>query len=115
MSDGNSRLISRRDLFKRTAAVGAAAVGTGWALAACDGGGDGEKELSCTDVSGLKSSEIQTRSSLQYVDKSSKPDQNCANCQFYEPKGKNQCGGCTVVPGPIHPKGWCTSWAAKQA
>lgn len=73
--------------------------------------GGGSEELSCTDTSGLSDSDIKTRKSLNYVDKSEKEGENCANCRLYEkPKNEGECGGCSVVPGPIHPDGWCSSW-----
>ena len=33
--------------------------------------------------------------------------------RHYKAGGKNECGGCTLVKGPIHPQGYCNSWAAK--
>ncbi|MBW2629495.1 MAG: high-potential iron-sulfur protein [Deltaproteobacteria bacterium] len=39
--------------------------------------------------------------------------QSCSNCAFYKVGKENQCGGCTLVKGPIHPLGYCNSWAAK--
>lgn len=73
------------------------------------GGGSGE--LSCTDTSGLSDSEMTTRKSLNYVDQSEKKGEYCSNCRLYKkPKKEGECGGCSVVPGPIHPDGWCSSW-----
>lgn len=84
-------------------------------------GGGSEKtaqkggDLDCTDTSGLKDSEIKTRESLKYVDKSTKPDKTCANCNLYEaPDSEGSCGGCSVVPGPINPAGYCNSWVKKS-
>ncbi|MFW5967010.1 MAG: high-potential iron-sulfur protein [Persicimonas sp.] len=117
--------LNRRDFFKRAALLGAAAAGAGSLLAACerpsDNGGDegakAEKEsevpddLECDDVSDLEESEIKTRESLEYTDESPEEDEFCDNCNLYtEPEEPGECGGCTTVPGPIHPKGWCTAW-----
>lgn len=115
MADRDDKL-TRRELFRRSAVLGAVAAGGGSLLAACgDDGNGGEGELTCTDTSGLKQAQIQTRKSLKYTDTSTKKDQNCANCNFYKaPQQKGGCGTCTVVPGPIHPEGWCSSWAKKQ-
>jgi hypothetical protein len=110
MADEHGKLITRRQLLRRTMAVGAAVAGSGF-LVACD---SKDEELSCEDVSGLSADEQQRRTALQYTDATQKPDQRCDNCQFYEDKGADQCGGCTILPGPVHPKGWCASWAAKQ-
>jgi hypothetical protein len=113
MSEDNK--LSRRDWFKRSGVVGLAVLGSGAALTACDSGNGGGDKLTCTDTSGLKQSAIQTRKSLKYTDKSPKEGKTCANCNFYEPpKQQGKCGSCTVVKGPIHPDGYCTSWAKKQ-
>ena len=68
-------------------------------------------------LNGLEPAAVQTRNSLAYVDASPHgAAKNCTNCQFYEAApSAGQCGGCTIVPGPIHPEGYCNSWAAKQA
>lgn len=127
--------VSRRDFFKRAAIIGASVAGAGAVLSACkknggdakgqdkggSGGGEASKsadkgngELTCTDTSGLTDAEKKTRESLKYVDKSPKPDKNCANCKLYtEPEQEGECGGCTVMAGPIHPDGYCISWQAK--
>jgi hypothetical protein len=69
--------------------------------------------FSCTDVSNLTKEQIQTRKALQYVDASPHAEKRCNGCQLFEPPGDSEeCGGCQVVPGPIHPKGYCTSWIA---
>jgi hypothetical protein len=53
------------------------------------------------------------RISFEYVDSSVYgAAQDCRNCEFWtavEP-GQN-CGGCTLIAGPISPYGWCTAWA----
>ncbi len=120
---------SRRDFLQKLAALGTAGVITPAVLSAC-GGGDGaeagatqaqngdtaEANFSCTDTSGLTDAQIQQRESVNYVDESPNPEQLCSNCQLYtEPEEGAQCGGCQVVPGPIHPDGWCDLWVAQQA
>lgn len=70
-----------------------------------------ETTISCTDVSGLTEQQIQTRKSLQYVDSSPHAAKRCNNCKLFKPPAAGEeCGGCQVVPGPIHPKGYCTAW-----
>jgi high potential iron-sulfur protein len=39
---------------------------------------------------------------------SPKGSQNCANCKLFVPPSS-----CTLVEGPISPKGWCKFWVAK--
>lgn len=110
MADRESKLITRRQLLRRTFAAGAAVAGSSFLLA-CD---SDDGELSCDDVSGLSADEQQQREALQYTDDSPKPDQHCDDCQFYVDKGADQCGECTIMPGPVHPKGWCASYAPQQ-
>lgn len=67
--------------------------------------------FSCTDISNLTEKQIQTRKALEYVEDSPHADKRCNNCRLFEPPGEgDECGGCQVVPGPIHPKGYCTAW-----
>ncbi|MGM0559415.1 MAG: high-potential iron-sulfur protein [Myxococcota bacterium] len=73
---------------------------------------DTSTELDCTDTEGLSKAEIKVRESLKYTDESPKPDQFCDNCALWKPAdSENSCGGCQIMAGPIHPKGWCTAWA----
>lgn len=126
MRDENQNT-SRRRFIQKLTALGTAGVLTPVVLSAC-GGGDGaetggtpgggqaEAGFSCTDTSGLTDAQIQQRENTNYVDESPNPDQLCSNCQLYtEPEEGAQCGGCQVVPGPIHPDGYCDLWVAAQA
>lgn len=123
MPDENQNT-SRREFLQKLTALGTAGVITPVVLSAC-GGGDGEETanagggnsgFSCTDTTGLTDAEIQQRESVNYVDDSPNEDQLCSNCQLYtEPEPGAQCGGCQVVPGPIHPDGYCDLWVARQA
>ncbi len=71
-------------------------------------------ELHCDDLSGLSEEDSKLRLALNYQDVSPHGDnKNCASCSFYRPGKKNECGQCTLVKGPIHPQGYCDSWAAK--
>jgi len=68
----------------------------------------------CTDTSGLSSDEIQARTVLAYGDASPFPDKTCAGCQQYVAPAKSSdgdCGACKVLKGPIHPRGYCKSFA----
>ena len=121
--------VSRRSFLQRLSALGIVGVGASTVLSAC-GGGDGggedaasgntassDADFSCDDLSGLTDQEISTRETqmeaLQYVEASPNPDQNCANCSFWQaPEGDANCGGCQLFPGPVHPEGWCNSWVA---
>ena len=53
--------------------------------------------------------------SLQYVARSAKPEQNCANCQFYTAQ-EGKLGKCQLfAEGLVEAGGWCASWAKKVA
>lgn len=97
-------------LTRREALRGGISLLTGAVLVAC-----GKKELRCFDTAGLTAAEIQNRTNLKYVDATPDPAKPCEGCQFYTPAAPDQCGGCTVLKGPIHPRGYCTSWAPKKA
>lgn len=78
--------------------------------------GCGEKALTCTDTTGLTPQQVAQRKGLQYVDKSTVADKNCTNCQFYQAASDpKSCGGCQIMPGVVHPDGYCSSWAEKQS
>lgn len=71
-------------------------------------------EFSCNDVSALDDQDAELRAALEYVDRSPHDTtKNCASCAFYVAGKANECGQCTLVKGPIHPLGYCNSWAAK--
>ena len=73
-----------------------------------------KEPLVCSDASGLKPNDAELRSALEYQDASPHGEtKNCSNCAFYVAGPKNECGQCTLVKGPIHPLGYCSSWAMK--
>lgn len=117
--------------------VGAIGIGSSALLSAC-GGGNKEKAASssseskemtseksdmastasdpCEDLSGLDDSQKKMRETLKYTGKSPYPDKRCDNCNFFTaPEAGKSCGSCSIVAGPINPKGHCTSWVAKQS
>ncbi len=132
--------ISRKDFLKRISMVGAIGIGSSALLSAC-GGGNKEKSASsstesksmssdksdmasnesaaadpCTDLSSLSDSQKKMRETLKYTGKSPYPDKRCDNCNFFTaPESGKSCGSCSIVAGPINPKGHCTSWVAKQS
>ena len=122
MSD--SKPLNRREFLERAALLGALTVGAGTLLAACEQPAptNGEEpapaaengDFSCDspeDVAGLSEAEMQTREANNYVDQTPNPEQRCDNCALWEdPAAGEDCGGCSVVAGPIHPAGWCQIW-----
>lgn len=96
-----SSLSRRRLLFVSASAL--ALLG-----AACKSSGP----ASCTDVSGLEPDELNARNALGYVDRTPDPTKPCIKCQQYVPApAADQCGGCKVLKGPIHPQGYCKVFA----
>ncbi|MCA9581510.1 MAG: high-potential iron-sulfur protein [Myxococcales bacterium] len=104
--------MKRRDWIKRTVSLPVVMSGAAAFVVAC-GGEEKKAALSCTDVSGLSDADKTMRAQQEYSDKSSKPDQSCSNCNFYQAAGQGACGTCQVIKGPIHPAGWCKLWAKK--
>ena len=69
---------------------------------------------SCNDVSGLTPDQQNTRNTLGYIDTSDQPGKNCAKCaQFVAPPKEDACGGCKVLPGTVHPNGYCRAFTPK--
>ncbi len=107
----DEKLISRRDLLQRSAAVGALAVFGG--AAACS---KQPAALVCTDTSGLAPADVTVRTTLGYTDVSVEAGKMCSNCQQFVPAAAaNTCGTCKILTGPINPKGYCKSYVAKPA
>lgn len=70
-----------------------------------------EQVIPCPNQESLSDQEKTIRTSLKYVDASVISGRTCDNCKLYtRPLPGASCGGCKVVPGPIHPKGHCTAW-----
>lgn len=127
MSD-DKKTLNRREFLERAALVGAVALGAGSFLTACETQtedteeteeattGVEESDFSCDDeaaLADLSEGDIEQRENVEYTDASPNAEEVCDNCVFWEdPEGDAQCGGCTAVPGPIHPNGWCNLWTA---
>ncbi|MBL7977125.1 MAG: high-potential iron-sulfur protein [Bacteroidetes Order II. Incertae sedis bacterium] len=105
--------LNRRDFLFKAAMVGAVAPALAGTLAACGGGGD-TAAAGCNDTTGLAPADITMRQTLKYVDVTTDPTKACDGCQLYiAATGGAACGKCSVVKGPIAPKGYCTSWVKK--
>jgi hypothetical protein len=101
---GSPATVSRRLLLLE----GASLVGV-LGLVGCDKG-----PSSCNDVSKLTSDQQNTRTTLGYEDASHEPGKSCLKCsQYTTPASADQCGGCKVLPGPVHPNGYCRAFTPK--
>lgn len=68
----------------------------------------------CNDVSALGADQQNTRTTLGYEDASDQPGKSCAKCsQYLAPPKMDQCGTCKVLPGPVHPNGYCRAFTPK--
>lgn len=73
-------------------------------------------EQSCDDSSKIDAQSAQMRKTLQYVEQSKQEGKQCNNCmQWIEAEKEGGCGGCKLFSGPVNPKGYCLSYAPKQA
>jgi len=55
------------------------------------------------------------RDSLHYTATAPDPTQVCGGCAFYSQDDVTQpCGKCTILSGPVTPKGHCDSWSTKS-
>ena len=65
----------------------------------------------CSDLSQLTEEEKSIRKELEYVAESPYPEKVCDNCAVWiKPEEGKVCGGCEIMAGPVHPKGYCASW-----
>lgn len=72
----------------------------------------GARSARAQDVTEVESMKP-TVQALQYTATSEKPDQTCANCQFYT-AGDDGNGKCQLfVEGTVTDGGWCMSWTKK--
>jgi len=118
--------MTRKEFCQTLLVMGVATVG-GAIVAACGGDGDDSTQTTsrpapakkkpvasndpCSDTSGLTTAELTMRKdTLKYVATSPDPAKLCDNCKFWEPVEGKTCGGCTLIKGPINPKGYCSSW-----
>jgi hypothetical protein len=96
---------SRRALILNASSV-VALLGTG----ACE-----RAPSSCNDVSALSADQRAGRNALGYEDATSQPGKTCAKCTQYVPAEKiSECGKCKVLPGSVHPNGYCRAFTAKS-
>jgi len=101
--------LTRRSVLGRIAALPLfAAIPAG--LAACNRG------PKCDEAPGLSPEDAKVRNDVAvYVEKSPDITKYCKDCVQFVPAGKDACGGCKVVKGPIHPEGTCKLFVAKPS
>ena len=101
--------INRKEFLKQLPILGIALFGSGLFLQSCSK--SKTEEDPCSDLSKLTEDEKETRKDFEYVSKSPYPEKLCDNCELWlAPEEGNFCGGCEIMEGPIHPKGYCNAW-----
>jgi len=100
------KLIGRREILRRTGVGVALVAGASLGTIGCGGG------LDCNDTSGLSPEDVRRRTDATYVERSTRGNRKCRNCSVFSSAGADACGTCTLVPGPINPNGYCSSWSA---
>ena len=99
MSDRSKDALSRRDFLRTGLAAGALVPVAGLVLRAPAAWAEDEKLVTETPAAAA------TVQALQYKNESDKPDQNCANCQFYTPgsggTGTGSRVGLTAGSSPL--------------
>lgn len=71
-----------------------------------------EEPFSCEAAPQLSPAQQEMRARVKYTDRAPQVEQQCVRCIHYIPAPKGRCGGCKVMPGPTHPQGHCTLFAA---
>jgi hypothetical protein len=94
-------LQSRRTFFH-------AGAGLALALLGCNK----ERDFACTQTNDLTAEEAQTRTAAGYEEPASDSSRVCNLCQQWQERSSNQCGGCKLMRGPIHPLGTCRLFVA---
>jgi High potential iron-sulfur protein len=102
-------ILSRREWLTRTLQVSVAGTLTVLA-AACQK----NKASVCADPANLTDAENSLRESLHFTEESTRSDQTCAKCGFFEGTGTSACGTCKLLKGPVNPRGRCDSWSAAK-
>lgn len=110
-----------RKAFLNKLGLGAGTIAGAAFITACGGGEKKEtssapaaKADPCADTSGLSDQDKQMRENLAYVDKTPDAGKVCSGCALYkQPEGNSPCGGCQLFGGPVHPDGYCNSYAPK--
>jgi hypothetical protein len=122
----NTKPMNRRDFLIKSGFVSLAACGFIVSVGGCGGNGDneatskvGQKSQAktaddpCGDLTTLTAEEKTTRKTFKYEEVAKDPTKHCDVCNFWQASTTDSpCGTCTLVKGPIDPKGSCISWVA---
>jgi hypothetical protein len=85
---------------------------TGTLVLGLVGTGCGKSPPATCSSPALTPDELKVRATLAYVDNTPDPSKPCIKCTQYIPApAADQCGGCKLMKGPVHPKGFCNAFA----
>ena len=99
--------MNRRDFIKTGLSAAAVLPAAGVLLSATRASAEGSELV--TEIA----DQAPMVAALQYTNESAKPDQKCADCQFYTP-GDGGKGKCQLFQkGLVTEGGWCASWVKK--
>lgn len=119
MANDTQKKLGRRQTLQilGMGSLGAASlVSLGGCSSGGGGEGGGEQASAGTGCNAPIEPQSQTlRTNLQYKEVSPEAEKNCSNCAQYIEGAHGDCGGCKLFSGPVQPKGYCLSWAPKQA
>ena len=73
-----------------------------------------KKALECAGDMDLPASARNARKSAEYLEHATDPKRACRRCRYWQDEGKDQCGGCTLLRGAIHPDGTCRLFAVNE-
>jgi High potential iron-sulfur protein len=112
----NTSLKGKVPLLSRRMCLGATlGFSLGGTLLAAVAGCQKRGLLVCGDPSHLSDAENSLRTSLHYTEESTRSNQVCAGCGFFDGSSRDACGTCKLLKGPVSPKGHCDSWNAIKA
>jgi hypothetical protein len=112
------RVFRTRREFLRSSSVAALGAGCFISLSGCkgeekDAKAGGVAAPACDDAAALSEDARSARESVEYVSVTAIPAERCDNCEFWVPPEPGaECGGCSVLEGPIAAAGWCNLWVA---
>ena len=108
--------MNRRGFLVKSVGMTTLALGSAAVLTACGKSGGGAAAAGCTDTTGLSEADKTMRTSNAYVDVAADAAKACDKCaRFQAAAAGAACGGCSVIKGPIAPKGTCKLFAPKAA
>jgi hypothetical protein len=104
----NRKAMKRQAMHSETALTRRGLLSGGGLLAVTSLVACQKREFSCWDTGQLPQSDVQARRAVEYVDRAPDPGRQCDACQHWQSGARaDECGGCAVVRGQIHPLGTC--------